>query len=40
MLHDDVIIQTAVEAHSEREIDLRKQLLFVRDKTHPVDTAR
>ena len=32
MLHDDVIIRVAVEAHSKGEIDLHKQLLFVRDK--------
>ena len=38
MLHDDVLIQAAIEASGET--DLHKQSLFVWTETRSVDTAR
>ena len=41
MLRDDVIILTALEAHIVKgQLDLHKQLSFVWDETHSLDTAR
>ena len=40
VLCDDVIVPTAIEARSKGQLDSHKQVSFVWEGTHSVDTAR